>query len=353
MDGDLEVCCVCLDFLSSAPVAALLTGSSPACPHYVHADCARRLRPRRCPLCRLSFTAPSLPISRGSLFDRRPEQVLQGLRLLAGRQGLAGSLAATAPSRKAVELLAAVLPIRQASLEVLVAEELASSAGNLADRGELGAESLGRVLRQLGLGGAEGPYEEASEGSQTKTLPAGYNQTARLARLCMRALLKAAGATGAAVHLSLWGVCFGALLGSLAALPRLRLGLPEHSDFDDMDLRTLLVLGVLLGLLQLAWHSLKDPRWVKRCGRWGAIVGGTLGWLLALAKVDPESHGLRSVFMAGLRGRTLQPALAAAGLRRRPAGLPRPCVDIFAGLSQAASSAARAAATAAIKPVST
>eukprot|EP01051_Picozoa_sp_SAG22_P026983 SAG22_NODE_8806_length_628_cov_1.489603_1_plen_99_part_10 len=71
-DGeDLEICCVCLDSLSSAPVVALLAAPPPnsiglspgrrSCNHFFHEGCAARLQPQRCPMCREPFGALSAP----------------------------------------------------------------------------------------------------------------------------------------------------------------------------------------------------------------------------------------------------------------------------------------------------
>lgn len=327
----MEVCCVCLDSLSSAPVVALLTDGArcgASCAHYLHACCAARLRTSTCPLCRTAFKAPSAPISRSRLANASPREVLAGLHLLvAGRSGRSAAtttLPRAVPARRTVELLAAVLPIRQASLEECVSQAIAS-LGN--DQG-LEVAGLANVLTQLGLG-RTAPRGDAAQLASGLTVPRQYSWTTWLARSLMRVLLRATGAAGAAVQFACWGICSGAVLGMLAAIPKLRLArimenIMEEDDAEDW--RAFLIGIAIVCASQLVWHSFKDPRWVKYSGRWGAVLGALFGWLHALATVDPENHGFRSVFWLGLTGRPTWQTFFGAW---EPVGSTAERIDIF------------------------
>jgi len=315
---ELEVCCICLDSLSTAPIAALLVegGSRASCAHFLHACCAERLRTRRCPLCRAAFSAPSASISRQRLAGARPSDVLAGLRRLAGRPAepvaawSEGETAGRATARGVVELLAAVLPIRQASLKALLAAELVHDGSGLGEaEAEVDEEALARLLHGLGLCSSDVARSARVGKASSLGRPAGYYSLAlSFVRRLRRLLLKAAGATGAALHLAGCGICLGVCVGMLAALPRLRAwDFLRDRDFDLDDWRSTIVVFGMLVLLQLAYRSIRDPRWVKRGCRWGAICGAVVGWAHALATVDPDRHGVRNVFLSGLMGRTAWP----------------------------------------------
>eukprot|EP00928_Gymnodinium_smaydae_P056206 TRINITY_DN39622_c0_g1_i1.p1 TRINITY_DN39622_c0_g1~~TRINITY_DN39622_c0_g1_i1.p1 ORF type:complete len:386 (-),score=24.64 TRINITY_DN39622_c0_g1_i1:281-1438(-) len=311
---ELEVCCICLDSLCTAPVAALLVdrGRHACCPHYFHAACAERLRPRKCPLCRAAFAAPSAPIVRAQLEKLPPSLVLAGLLRLSRRSRCKKT---TVPMERFLELMAAILPVRQASLRAVVASELGTSEGV-----EVDEAALARLLQHLPgkwscdrsqalSSGVCSSRSQANVGTATAGNPVAYSFNLWLYRRLRRALLKAAGATGAAIHLSCCGIIVGVVIGLLAAFPRLswRFLDIEHDIWEDSDWRVALLLCAISIAVQLTWHSIKDPRWIKRGCRWGAVAGAILGWLHALATVDPERHGFKSVFRAGLTGRTAWP----------------------------------------------
>lgn len=328
---ELEVCCVCLDSLCAEPVVALLGhgGARAACPHYLHAACAERLRPQRCPLCRTPFAAPSAPIGRPALRALPPAAVLAGLRRLAGLGG-----AALVPARCAVELFAAILPVRQAALQELLLQE--------AGGGGLDEAALERLMRQLDAefgGGLQLAGYVASQWAQPRLgsaarADAGYSLALLLFRRGRRLSLKLTGAAGAAIHLACFGMGVGTLAGVLAALPRLSprdvfANLPV--DEDD-DWRAVLLFAAIALVGQLAYQSFKHPVWVKRGCRYGALCGALLGWLHALAAVDPDRHSFGSVFLMGIVGRTTWPGLlrlaGANGGDFRAA--PGARVDVFA-----------------------
>lgn len=309
---ELEVCCVCLDSLSAAPVAALLDGGAACrarCPHFLHAGCAERLWPTRCPLCRAPFAALSAPISGRRLQGAGASEVLAGLRRLAGRAPEAAAPEpVTVPAHSVVQLLAAILPVTRDSLLALVFEQLAQRGGG--QEAELGEEDLARLLRQLGLQGAASATPVRGGPPSPAALPKGYSLSTRVSRRLKRLLLQLAGAAGASIHAACCGVLLGMLVGSLAALPRIRAwDLSDVLDRLAHEPNALSLVAIILGMMvvQLAWHSCKDPRWVRLCGRCGAAAGALLGWLHALVTVDPDDHGFLSVFRVGLSGRTMWP----------------------------------------------
>ncbi|CAE7570551.1 UPF1 [Symbiodinium sp. CCMP2456] len=301
---ELEVCCICLDSLCTRPVVVMLKpgGQSLCCPHYLHAECAERLRPRRCPICRSRFGSLSIPMAREMLQDMAPARIMTGLRFLAGsEQGETVESEATVPVRVAIPLLSALLPLRQATLAAYVEQEVLRG-----DQTGLGPDGLKKVLRRVGLGQGGRPSGGAAGGLQAE----GYSLALRLSRRLRRLALKFAGATGAALHLGAVGMLCGMLVGCLGALPRIRLR-HVRNNIEDLDefnsMRVLLLYVVTVIALELLLLSIRDPRWVKRGLRVGAMLGAVLGWLRALAVVDPDRHGFGRVFQQGLSGETTWP----------------------------------------------
>lgn len=206
---ELEVCCICLDSLCAQPVAALLSlesDTTSSCLHYMHAACAERLRPRRCPICRSAFDALSTPISKETLQEMNPSDIVAGLCVLSGHHGRAG----TVPPRVAVPLLAALLPLRQTTVQKWVEKELVNSE-------VLNTKAVEQLLRRAGLGRGNA----RSEGTSASTT---YTAQLRIFRRSRWLALKLMGATGAALHLGCCGMAAGVLLGCFGALPNLRFG---------------------------------------------------------------------------------------------------------------------------------
>lgn len=291
---ELEVCCICLDSLCAQPVAALLSlesDTTSSCLHYMHAACAERLRPRRCPICRSAFDALSTPISKETLQEMNPSDIVAGLCVLSGHHGRAG----TVPPRVAVPLLAALLPLRQTTVQKWVEKELVNSE-------VLNTKAVEQLLRRAGLGRGNA----RSEGTSASTT---YTAQLRIFRRSRWLALKLMGATGAALHLGCCGMAAGVLLGCFGALPNLRLRFVRRTDdLADLDSwQALLLYVVSVVFMELVVLSLRDPRWVKRGLRYGALLGAVVGWLKALQVVDPDRHSFRRVFQMGLSGQTTWP----------------------------------------------
>ncbi|CAL1130922.1 unnamed protein product [Cladocopium goreaui] len=287
---ELEVCCICLDSLCAQPVAALLSlesDTTSSCLHYMHAACAERLRPRRCPICRSAFDALSTPISKETLQEMNPSDIVAGLCVLSGHHGRAG----TVPPRVAVPLLAALLPLRQTTVQKWVEKELVNSE-------VLNTKAVEQLLRRAGLGRGNA----RSEGTSASTT---YTAQLRIFRRSRWLALKLMGA----LHLGCCGMAAGVLLGCFGALPNLRLRFVRHTDdLADLDSwQALLLYVVSVVFMELVVLSLRDPRWVKRGLRYGALLGAVVGWLKALQVVDPDRHSFRRVFQMGLSGQTTWP----------------------------------------------
>ncbi|CAK9050306.1 unnamed protein product [Durusdinium trenchii] len=162
----------------------------------------------------------------------------------------------------------------------------------------LDTEGVENVLRSVGLGHGN-----------LRHIARNYTPQLRLFRRSRWLALKLAGATGAALHVGCCGMASGMLLGCLGALPRLRLRQVRHiDDLHDLDSWQALVLYVVSAIfVELLLLSIRDPRWVKRGLRYGALVGAVVGWLRALAVVDPDRHSFRRVFQMGVSGQTTWP----------------------------------------------
>jgi len=218
-----------------------------------------------------------------------PSQIVAGLRLLS-----AVPSTAPVPVKVTVPLLAALLPLRQATVRSLVEKEVIKGSDVLNTKG------VEELLRRVGLGRGNARSVAAMSNTALEV---------RLFRRCRWLALKLAGATGAAMHLGCCGMAFGVLVGCLAALPKLRLRFVRHTDdLADVDSwQALLLYVVSVVFVELILLSIRDPRWVKRGLRWGAVMGAMVGWLRALAVVDPDRHSFQRVFQMGLSGRTTWP----------------------------------------------
>lgn len=318
-DSSLETCCVCLDSLSSAPVVLLLADTAPpaparACPHYVHFRCAELLNPRKCPLCRAPFVTLSEPIDRGRFGTLLPRDVVSCLRQLS--RAPPGE-PATAPTQTVVDLLVAAWPVPEASLWEAI-EELSLEAEN----GEIGAEGLEQLMEHFGMHCATGSRARA-DGSSPDIRRVSYTLTTRLWRRLNWALLKAAGAAGASIFCGGCGLGLGVAAGGVLAIPRKRI---PYMDGDE------LVLAVKTAwLLCLAvYHGAQRTDLVCKGLRWGTGFGLVFGCFHGLVHVDPERHGIRSVFWTGVTG---QATLGALFGWRHPLstveyrGVPR--IDVF------------------------
>eukprot|EP00927_Polykrikos_kofoidii_P074224 TRINITY_DN70201_c0_g1_i1.p1 TRINITY_DN70201_c0_g1~~TRINITY_DN70201_c0_g1_i1.p1 ORF type:complete len:330 (+),score=36.51 TRINITY_DN70201_c0_g1_i1:73-1062(+) len=302
-DADLETCCVCLDSLSSAPVSVLLRstlgGSERSCPHYVHLRCADILYPRRCPLCRVPFACLSEAVDVRRLAQVGAAELVHCLRRLSGwpranssqTQSLVSvqGTSATAPTRAVVELLVATLPVP----EVKVVEAI-QLCGSEAPIGEIHEEGLTRILEFFNVRHTGSPGNIAS----LPPLISQYPWATWLSRRLNWAILKMTGALGSSIFFSGCGMAVGVACGGVVAVPSSRWPDMEGSN------NVLLLKGIYMVMLA-AYHGSKRLDLVGRGLRVGACAGLLAGCVQGLVHVNPECHGLRSVFLAGLSGSCL------------------------------------------------
>lgn len=345
MAADTEECCICLSALSSAPVVALLQGGHGsavgrrACRHYLHAGCVTGLSPAKCPLCREHFTQTSGPISASSLQANGSQAVVAGLLRMLGETG------GHAPTPAVLELLAATLPVPTA--------ELWRASADLGCSQHVGLKDLEILFARYGrpLGEVDSPQLQRA----LSRLPVLYSRKTRLVRRLRWLALKFAGALGAGLHVGSLGAGAGLIIGCLSLLvPDAPSGSAPFAsqerngttwsdvlddwfedpwDADDVGGLNMVVLAavLLVALLMVTARLVRrlnsgvKPRdLLLRCGRWGAVVGLLVGWSHALGAVDPDDHGPRSVFVAGLLGETTW-----RRVRRGPGAARLGRVDVF------------------------
>lgn len=295
---EVEICCVCLDSLSSAPVAALLTARSGwalggaessvmrrSCAHFIHSECAAMLAPAKCPLCRTAFTALSEPVDQSTLSDSSAPEVMDALRLLAASSS-SEVLPTTVPTRTVVELLAATLPMPEEQIRVQLARFAAEETP-----GEVTLEGLARLLGGLGLAVQRG------HGQPRQPLPEAYTAAVVIGRRLQWMALKAAGAAGAGLLIGMCGLGVGVLLGGLSAVPPNTL-----PDFHGDDDSVILFIKGLWMLILIIHYGAQRADLVCRGLKWGGIAGAVIGWFTGLARVNPDNHGFFSVFWAGFTG---------------------------------------------------
>lgn len=208
--GTLEACCICLDPLSSEPVTPLLASEGwalqPAsCRHYCHLRCAMRLRPRRCPVCRVGFSQLRR-VTREGLLTMTAAELRRALARLHGR----------ATATVAIDLLSAVFPIPPAK----AAEWFSSLSGVAAyeDSFVLQEEGLAKVLHHLCFVSPGAPARSLAFYTGAEGRPGrGLGIAAR--RRLQRCALRLCGAAGGACHGLLVGVALGLLGGLLLRRP--------------------------------------------------------------------------------------------------------------------------------------
>lgn len=314
--ADLETCCVCLDSLSSAAVTLLLdSGSTRACPHYIHHECARLLTPRRCPLCRTSFVALSTPIQRNIFKRTRPATILISLRRLAGSPALQSG-AVSAPTRDIIGLLVATLPKPEDSVYAAV---VAVSVSQDAER-ELGVGEFEDLLDLLGV---RNDSPTSPVGSSSLASIEGYTISTRLWRRLNWLLLKLAGVSGAALFCGGCGTSVGILLGGAFAVPVNRW---PDLDGNISQIEIAFKMGWMLCLV--AYYGAQRKDLVMSGLRYGSAFGFIFGCFRGLVYVNPENHGLRSVFWRGLSGQTTLAALPGRSGATHRSRL-REDVDVF------------------------
>mgnify|MGYP002803418196 CR=1 FL=1 len=299
-DSELESCCICLDALSSGAAAVLIApyredgSTSPwpkrVCQHFVHLSCAEKLHPRKCPLCRRSFTELSIPLDEKWLLATSPEEIIQGLCRLDGLPKPPLEEVAMVSTQSVVELLAATIPIPE---EILL-KELA-----VHDSSMISAEGLRRLLLGLGI-------EPQRNGTCSK--PAGkavrqrYSVMQRIYWRLRWLSLKACGAAGAGCSWGAAGLAAGVLLGGVAAVPAR--AWPDIQSGENQFI--LAIKAAYLGGL-LLYYGMQRLDLVALGLKVGSILGVTYGFFHGLVAVDPENHGFRSVFWAGLAGFSSSP----------------------------------------------
>ena len=363
-DDELETCCICLDSLSSSPVVALLhqlesSSTGPeierSCAHFFHAACAERLAPQNCPMCRTPFQTLSRPFTGEDLVAAGATTVIAGARRLRGEDPAVSTVAA----RTVVELLAASFPIKQTSLEAAVGE-LAEAphsprwvvSSPRSGMTHIGAQGLVQLLGRCGTvrlelhqrrstGSAE-PDSLASTSMEghpqqhpnVDTPFSSYTFATRLSRRLRWLALKGAGAAGTALFTGAIGAAVGISCGALAAVPRRSLLRPLEFLFDIPDPGISFVLsGVYLAFSMLR-HGAQRSDLLFR-GVWvGGAVGIVTGAVGALAVVDPEDHGFHSVFLSGVRGRSLFNTLRWLRPQRVRGTRPVECVNVFAPVAE-------------------
>lgn len=324
---ELEACCVCLDSLCSAPVTTFLAPSEcgrlpepecarRCCTHYLHADCAKKLRPPQCPLCRSRCAALSSPVDRASFSA-------------IGAAGIIASLAQLEDShsrsevgvRSVLELLSATLEAPENMLQVVLHQE-ARGAG-IGDGLVIDAQGLTRALTSLGVlsSATQGPLPLPGgdvellkvSGEQDVAVPHGIcsSTTALLTRVRRRLrwlALKASLATGASFLFGGCGTCVGIFVGGLGAVPREQL--PEIRHTDD---RVFLFLKCVQTAVLVAYYGSQKAHLLLRGLRYGAGIGALAGWVWALrAPVQPDALGFTAAFVAGITGRCFHLDIAGA-----------------------------------------
>lgn len=362
-DDELETCCICLDSLSSSPAVALLDGRRPgqpecerSCAHFFHSACAERLAPQLCPMCRTPFSELSAPFSGDGLVAAGATRVIAGARRLRGEDPTLPTVAA----RTVVELLAASFPIQQASLEAAV-EELADAVDSPGHKPwvvssprsgttHIGAQGLVQMLErcsptlrlQLQATAQQQAQQPATPTSADEEpsfgLPfSSYTLATRLSRRLRWLALKGAGAAGTALFAGGIGAGVGVWCGALAAIPRGSLLRPLQFMLDIPDP----AIGFVMGGISLAFSMLRhgaERRDLLWRGVWsGGAIGVVMGGVGALAVVDPGDHGFSSVFLSGVRGRSLFSMLRwlRPQVLRRGRTPEAERVDVFAPIEEA------------------
>lgn len=314
-ESELESCCVCLDALSSGPASILIAaqaahedGSTSStnstnhwpkrvCQHFVHMSCAEKLCPRKCPLCRRSFAELSIPLDEKWLLSTSPEEIILGLRRLDRLQPTSEQ-EETVPTQSVVALLAATIPVP----EEVLREELAVHNSEM-----ISAQELKRLLLGLGIE----PQQLGTKEASIKPVQQRYSTFQRLYWRLRWLSLKACGAAGAGCSWGIAGLAAGVLLGGFAAVPDR--AWPGIQVGENQTLRTIKV-AYLGGLL--LYYGMQRLDLVVHGLKLGSALGVAYGLCHGLVAVDPENHGFRSVFWAGLVGFSSNPSISFCGNQR-------------------------------------
>ena len=359
MDGDggdepdnLETCCICLDSLCVSPVVALMAdrrdGCRASCSHFYHSACAARLEPRLCPMCRTPFGELSVPFGGDDLVAAGATRVIAAARRLQGDEP-DDEASPSVKTRTVVELLAASFPIQQAALEAAVAD-LSVGGANPSDgvvasprsgTKRIGAPGLVQVLARCSSVGlllhapaaAESPELSGAQAGQAASVPlSSYTFATRFSRRLRWLTLKGAGASGTALFAGGCGALAGMTFGAFAAIPRGSIFRSFRWVVEISDPSFGLVAGGIYLLFQMLQHGAQRGDLLARGVAIGGAVGVVLGGVGALAVVDPGDHGFGSVFLSGVRGRTLLTMCRKwwSPARGRGGSDPKARVDLFA-----------------------
>lgn len=288
-DDESEVCCVCLDSLSSSPVTLLLSKDDArrSCRHFIHASCAQKIYPQKCPLCRVPYNNTCSPIDRRMLCRLDGHAVVRACRKIDG-DSVASDVARTST---VVGLLAATCPIRERTIA-----RAAKTMETLCNEGALDARRVVQLFRACGI--VLSSNMVATKPSRGTRLE-GYTISTRLRRFLRSCALRMAGAIGTAICSSFCGAMVGMSLGALVSIPS------EYAiDFKYLDSGLSAAYGILL-VIQMVYYGLRNRHLLVAGLLWGSASGSIIGWLGALLVVHPESHGAWQVFRSGLTGQTI------------------------------------------------
>ena len=296
-------------------------------------------------MCRTPFETLTAPFTGKDLVVAGAEVVIAGARRLSGEDPSVSTVAA----RTVVELLAASFPIKQTSLENAVAElqEAPRSPGWIVSSPRsgtkhIGASGLVQLLGRCSSVQLELNRTRRDKPTQTGSAPtttaeqsldtpfSSYTLATRLSRRLRWLALKGAGAAGTAVFTGGIGAAVGISFGAMAAIPRRSLLRPLEFLLDIPDPGISFIMsGVWLAFSMLR-HGAQRRDLLFR-GVWvGGAVGIVTGAVGALAVVDPGDHGFQSVFLSGVRGRSLFNTIRLVRPQRRRGFRATERINIFA-----------------------
>lgn len=261
-------------------------------------SCAEKLCPRKCPLCRRSFAELSIPLDEKWLLSTSPEEIILGLHRLDRLQPTLEQEEVTVPTQSVVALLAATLPVP----EEVLREELALHNSEM-----ISAQELKRLLLGLGIE----PQQPGTKEASIKPVQHRYSTFQRVYWRLRWLSLKACGVAGASCSWGIAGLATGVLLGGFAAVPDG--AWPGIQVGENQTLRAIKV-AYLGGLL--LYYGMQRLDLVVRGLKLGSALGVAYGLYYGLVAVDPENHGFRSVFWAGLVGFSGNPSSSFCGNQR-------------------------------------
>jgi len=210
---DLETCCVCLDSLSCEAITPLLASEGPAlqpacCRHFCHLRCAMRLRPQRCPVCRLPFQSLRR-VTRAGLLRMTAAELQVSLRRLYG----------VANTTSALGLVVAAFPIPAATAARRF-EQLGAYP--------LSEEGLAKVLRHLSKYSSSDAVPRPLSYYQGEDVDS-YDRATVARRKIRRIALRLCGALGGACHGMAVGGVAGVICGGALRRP------PRIDDVVEMS----------------------------------------------------------------------------------------------------------------------